>query len=277
MNITNPCRLFSALTSTNLEANLKRLARLRIWQMMSCAIISLTFGLSDVWAQSPPNCNANNVFLNISVQSPLNGIVTNGQTAIFAVSVGNPNNTAGGVFVSCDATGMTINYECPGTNGQPSGIPTVLATNVTLLAPPPGPNNETNFFNLPCLINVGTNNLAVFRSTVTNGFLQSVAPAPFSRQSTINLTVVHPCIDVTKQCVSTTNTGNQVVITYSGTVTNCGDETLINVQVFNNQPSSNTLVLGPITLAPGAGTNFVRSYTNSVNVCGPFPDTLTAV
>jgi hypothetical protein len=171
---------------------------------------------------------------------------------------------------------MTINYECPGANGQPSGIPITLATNATLLAPPTG-INETNFFNLPCVINVGTNTVAFFRVTVTNGFVELGAPAPFLQQETLIVTVVHPCIAVTKQCVSATNTGNQVVITYSGTVTNCGDEILGNVQVFNNQPASNTLVLGPISLAPGAGTNFVRSYTNSVNVDGPFPDTLTAV
>jgi hypothetical protein len=43
-------------------------------------------------------------------------------------------------------------------------------------------------------------------------------------------------------------------------VSNSGDITLTNVLVFSSQPSNNTLVLGPITLAPGASAPFAGSY-----------------
>jgi hypothetical protein len=65
------------------------------------------------------------------------------------------------------------------------------------------------------------------------------------------------------------------LLTYSGTVTNTGNVTLNNVFVVDNQPVPNTPVLGPITLAPGAGASFTGSYTVPSGVCST-SDTLTA-
>ncbi len=53
------------------------------------------------------------------------------------------------------------------------------------------------------------------------------------------------------------STGDSVV--FGGSVSNSGNITLTNVLVFSSQPG-NTLVLGPITLAPGAASNFTGSY-----------------
>jgi hypothetical protein len=61
---------------------------------------------------------------------------------------------------------------------------------------------------------------------------------------------------------------------FSGTVENTGNSTLTNVTVVNTQPAPNTLVLGPITLAPGAITNFTGSYLVPMNTCS-LSDTLT--
>jgi uncharacterized repeat protein (TIGR01451 family) len=84
----------------------------------------------------------------------------------------------------------------------------------------------------------------------------------------------NPRIGVTKQCpeLPTPHGSN---LTFFGTVTNLGDVTLVNVYVVNDQPSNNTPVIGPITLRPGAGTNFTGSYTAPL-VCCEIIDTLTA-
>jgi uncharacterized repeat protein (TIGR01451 family) len=84
----------------------------------------------------------------------------------------------------------------------------------------------------------------------------------------------NPRIGVTKQCPPDRTLHGGTLI-FTGTVTNLGDVTLVNVYVVNDQPSNNTPVIGPITLSPGAGTNFTGSYTAPL-VCCEIIDTLTA-
>jgi hypothetical protein len=50
------------------------------------------------------------------------------------------------------------------------------------------------------------------------------------------------------------------LVGFSGSVTNTGNVTLTNVFVLSSQPNSNTLLLGPIALAPGAAAVFAGSY-----------------
>jgi hypothetical protein len=70
------------------------------------------------------------------------------------------------------------------------------------------------------------------------------------------------------------------VFTFTGTVSNPGDVTLINVMVANNYQAdcysrTNGPVIGPITLAPGASVNFSGSYIAPLSCCEVI-DTLTA-
>ncbi|MCX6930124.1 MAG: hypothetical protein NT154_43970, partial [Verrucomicrobia bacterium] len=82
-----------------------------------------------------------------------------------------------------------------------------------------------------------------------------------------------PGIAITKACPpQPVSAGGTLVFT--GTVTNTGNITLTNVLVVDNQPAPNTPVLGPITLAPGAGTNFFGSYIVPLDTCS-LADTLT--
>ena len=86
-----------------------------------------------------------------------------------------------------------------------------------------------------------------------------------------------PSIDVVKACPALpVPPGGLMVVT--GTVTNTGNITLTNVVVTNNIGvlGISRRVLGPINLAPGAGTNFSDSYSVPVDSCGPYPDTFTA-
>ena len=83
-----------------------------------------------------------------------------------------------------------------------------------------------------------------------------------------------PRLVVTKQCpANPVPPGGWLV--FSGTVSNAGNITLTNVLVVNDQPSNNTPVFGPLTLAPNQATNFSGSYRVCLDCCPPYVDTLT--
>jgi len=102
-----------------------------------------------------------------------------------------------------------------------------------------------------------------FYTPVTNSATATCPMAPYS-----------PGIGVTKQCPDG-RTRHGYPLYYTGTVTNLGDITLVNVYVFDDQPTNGTPVIGPITLAPGASQDFRGSYTTPL-VCCVTIDTLTA-
>jgi len=85
-----------------------------------------------------------------------------------------------------------------------------------------------------------------------------------------------PRLAVTKICSTepwkTPGPGDQVE--YSGTVSNSGNITLTGVTVVNDRPSANSLLVGPMILAPGEFANYTGSYTIPVDFCGT--DTVTA-
>jgi uncharacterized repeat protein (TIGR01451 family) len=83
-----------------------------------------------------------------------------------------------------------------------------------------------------------------------------------------------PAIEVTKDCPAEP-TPRGGTYTYSGTVRNVGNVTLVNVFVFNSQPTNGTPVLGPITLAPGESRPFSGSYVPHC-ICCEIIDTVTA-
>ena len=83
-----------------------------------------------------------------------------------------------------------------------------------------------------------------------------------------------PGIVVTKNCPALP-TPHGGLFVFTGSVSNSGNVTLTNVYVVNNQPSNNTPVIGPITLAPRGRTNFTGSYTAPLDCC-EIIDTLTA-
>ena len=93
--------------------------------------------------------------------------------------------------------------------------------------------------------------------------------------STANCQVEIPCrpaIVLTKSadfpCAGTN-------ITVSGSVSNSGNITLVNVMVRNDQPAPNTQVAGPLTLAPGQSVNFTTIYLTGESNCS-IADTFTA-
>jgi uncharacterized repeat protein (TIGR01451 family) len=82
------------------------------------------------------------------------------------------------------------------------------------------------------------------------------------------------CINIDKQADVTTATVGET-ITYSYTVTNCGDATLTGVTVIDDMLGS--ISLGTTTLSPGASTSGTAMYTvQESDLPGPIVNTATA-
>jgi uncharacterized repeat protein (TIGR01451 family) len=112
-------------------------------------------------------------------------------------------------------------------------------------------------------------------TSTSTGHATSLCNAPVQNTaSSACLTLTTPAIAVTKLCPPAPVAPGATLV-FSGTVTNTGDITLTNVFVVNNRPVPNTVVLGPITLAAGAGTSFTGSYLAPLNACTT-SDTLTS-
>src|ERR1043165_4525659 len=247
---------------------------------LSLVAIFLLVAGPIVASQSPPGCFANNLNLNIGV---LASNVTNGTVVTWVVSIQNPTNVPGSCDVTLGPSGLT--FTCPGPTGVPNGSVTTLIPGGTTLPPGFGPTN----FSIACPINITNGALtAAGRASAPNSVVHKnpIQDDPANVDKSISIGLVYPCLVVTKQCLTATNyTGDAVVITYTGSVSNCtmfnpdapSQNRLENVVVYNDQPTNGTVVIGAISLIAGTGTNFTRSYTNTANICGPFPDTLTAV
>ena len=87
--------------------------------------------------------------------------------------------------------------------------------------------------------------------------------------------ITTPRISITKRCPAAPTPFGGVLV-YTGTVSNNGNVTLTNVFVFDNKPTNNSPVIGPIILAPGQAVSFTNSYSVLEDCCGPYDDTLTA-
>src|SRR6266702_7248793 len=111
-----------------------------IWDAMRClgrpvlvSMVMLVLGSTRAAADiSPAGCNGNGIQLSIS-RNPANGV--NGQAITYKFSIANLDDTASGT-VACDATGVTVNFYCPGADGTPNlSNPINLATGLNLPAP----------------------------------------------------------------------------------------------------------------------------------------------
>jgi hypothetical protein len=92
--------------------------------------VALLIGGSPAEAsQNPPGCTNNGVALDIQKSVP--GLITNGQTVTYTVTLGN------GAGASCDAGNIVIKGFCPDTSGNPTILNTTFATIPNLPASTP--------------------------------------------------------------------------------------------------------------------------------------------
>jgi hypothetical protein len=123
-------------------------------------------------------------------------------------------------------------------------------------------------------------------STVTNGLCPQlitrtwVAADPCGNSNVCSQTVTVNCTNCVVLALTTACPANPVPpggqLNYSGTVTNMANVSITNVSIVCDQPAPNTLVFGPVTLAPGEGAVFAGGYRVPPCACGPFAFTLIA-
>jgi uncharacterized repeat protein (TIGR01451 family) len=117
-------------------------------------------------------------------------------------------------------------------------------------------------------------NCCVVWSTATASGQDTCVGTTVTDTDTTTCTVLTvPSIVVTKACPPTAVQPGDV-LHYSGTVSNAGNITLIDVTIVNSQPGDGSTVWGPITLAPGESANYYASYLVPPDFCGT--DTITA-
>lgn len=186
---------------------------------------------------------------------------------------------------------IVVNQICPTTPVLPGGILTYSgsvsnAGNITLtniIVVNNQPANGTVIFTAASLAPGASasfngsyqvpTNCCVVSSTVRATGQGCVGETVSDTATRTCVVATSPQIVVTKVCApGTLRPGD--LLTYSGTVRNAGNITLINVTVVNNHPSANTPVLGPLTLAPGETVNYNVSYIIPADFCGT--DTVTA-
>jgi len=83
------------------------------WTLGLLAAIVLVPGRSGLWAQSPPNCSANRLAIELHTDTP---VVAPGGLASFTASVRNDPNHIGD---ACDIQGAFVQLCCPGFDGNP--------------------------------------------------------------------------------------------------------------------------------------------------------------
>jgi hypothetical protein len=215
----------------------------------------------EVTQEKPPGCAG--CTAHVSLIPNFAGI-SSGGVAKFQVQIGNPAPPPGDVL-PCNLSNLSLIVVCPGPNGTlVPGVTNVLATNLSLAQPTP-------FYVItndhPCTIStpvgIGLAHALAYLEGACQKGPGDRASASFSTWQPIS----HPCIAVTGQCLSATNSGPNVVVTYSVSVTNCGDTPLRDIRVYNSQPAPDTLVLQSLALAAGSATNLVRTYTTPACPC----------
>jgi hypothetical protein len=261
----------------------------------------LAFGANHATAatHSPSGCNANALNVNIAVNPQ--GNILLGTTVHYTINIQNfPTDQSGNP--ACDVLLGTAGlvFTCPGADGHATGTSsTLIAGGVTIAAGSP-----VQTFHVDCVVSATyINDPAVgpqadAHINAPGAILQNGFNSPANIDKFIAVNVVHPCINVTKNC-ATDCTPYGMPISFSGFVTNCGDVNLNNITLSDNPAATitfaTTTVLGnPFSADTANANNFLGgalagssvpgdavAYTGSyipsgATLCGPFSDTITA-
>ena len=222
-----------------------------------CAITSTLTGSGD------DTCTGNPVTANVSSSCPLMTapLITVTQTCpVNLVSAGGILTYSGTVSNAGNITLTNIVV----TDNRPADN-TVIFTAASLA--PGASANFSGSYEVPI-------NCCVVWSTATASGQDNCVGTTVTDTDTTTCTVLTmPSIVVTKTCPPTAAQPGDV-LQYSGTVSNAGNISLVDVTIVNNQPGEGSTVWGPITLAPGESANYYASYVVPPDFCGT--DTITA-
>jgi len=227
------------------------------------AFVFLLFGTTQTRAQGvPPGCVGSAIGISLFTSAPDDHI---GDTIFYSASVfnglvGNP--------LSCDASNILASITTP------DGVvhPLVLRRTYLMHAQSDFYSNVVSYVVRAQDIRPDGTVRAVAEVTAT--IFQNDTPSTGGANQGVNTEVSQPCIQVAAQCVDAV--GENGAITFTGAVTNCGNNTLVGVTVTNYVNGGAFPVLFPTNLLRGQRAIFSGSYVPA-NPCLPSTAILVAV
>ena len=180
-----------------------------------------------------------------------------------------------GATVYCDASNITATVTTPDNVIHTINLTNLTSVNTGLPGRTYLRNGEYDHYtNVVCYTISAANMLpdGSVRATAQDIaiILQNDTPSASTNEQGVNTQVTQPCVQITAQCVP--SVGENGVITYSGTVTNCGNDALTNVTVTSS-------VSGLVTIFPSLAIGQVLPFSGRwvpSNPCSPSTNTFTA-
>ena len=234
---------------------------LMIWLAgLVCLLLAASPARAD---RSPTNCTGSALGISLATSIP---DVHIGDTLYYSANVFNGTTNTGSI--ACDASSIQAWIVTP--DGKTNNIALVRTT-----------LTQGEFDSYPDVVSyvvraqdVQPNGTLLASATDTGIIHQNVVNGVGGSSQEVNTEVNLPCVLLAAQCVG--GVGQNGTITFTGTVTNCGNDTLINVTVTNYVNNGAFTVLFPTNLASGQIASYSGSWTPS-NPCGLSPATLTVV
>jgi uncharacterized repeat protein (TIGR01451 family) len=233
-----------------------------LWLVM---LAGLWFGLANAPAaradQNPPGCTGSGLGILLYTSA---SDVHIGDTLTYSVTVF--NGTGVGPVV-CNATSITAFIITPDGISHPISL---VRTNLS--------NGQSDYYpNVVSYVvraqDILPNNTVASTATDSGVIHQNTTDSEGGGNQGVNTQVSLPCIGITAQCSG--STGENGVINFSGTVTNCGNDTLVNVTVTNFVNGGQFPVTFITNLLSGQVASFSGSYV-PLNPCSPSMATLVA-
>src|ERR1044071_9273049 len=165
------------------------------------------------------------------------------------------------------ATNVVVTDPCFGTTETVSGILSHPGDTLLVSATYVVPNCDGKYSVLP-------NKISLIGIDLHNRDPQLNCPQGNNlEEGPDQVTVLRPCISCTKNC-TTVGDGENASISFSGSVSNCGNIALTNVTVIDNRPVANTVVtnFGTNILFPNQTFSYSGSYAAP---CGLNVDTIS--
>ena len=223
---------------------------------------SLVLGYSAQSQEIPPGCRGSGLGISLFVNENTSRV---GDTLVYSALVFNTP------FPACQATEITASVTTP------DGVVHPLVLNRTLLNP-----GEQDYYEDVVTYVIRAQDLRsdnalgayVTAGAETKGRIQqNEEDSDGGGFQNVNTVVRNPCIAVTLDC--TDGIGENGLLQYNGTVSNCGDNRLTDVFVVYNLGQQEITVLGPIELARNESVDFSFSISPS-NPCLPVAPDVTA-
>jgi uncharacterized repeat protein (TIGR01451 family) len=225
-------------------------------------LLLFLFSAPVVRAQGvPPGCVGSAIGVSLFTAAPDIHI---GDTILYSASVFNglPGNPT-----SCDASNIVASITTPDGVKHPV---TLVRTYLT--------HGQSDFYaNIVSYVaraqDLRSDGTLRATAEVTAIILQGDTPSLGGANQGVNTEVSQPCIQLAVQCAP--GVGENGLITFTGTVTNCGNNTLVGVTVTNFVNGAAVQVAFINTLARGQIASFSGSWIPA-NPCSPSTATFTA-